>query len=649
MNIDSPTPVLPPEILYGILDSLATSWSWEYFPDSEGSYFLTSTGLRWYLNLRLVNRSFESLVFTNFMARALAPTAGSIRWSDRRALPPTEGAVAMGRRILKAALGQNCHCTRRGGGNAGSDIGPRGFQGSKDHARSTYPVTNIIGEAIDEMFTFFSDSASAAATAATRDHDGDTGADAPSCDVIEQSEERRRENVYMDAIISLVGALGADRVIELLLADESDLHGRETQARRRRTLVWHRTALMVTAYLGQVSELKTLMSLPGIDVSSAPDEKWLLPPLMAAGLGGYFNTVKVLVKAGVKLDSRTQERNETILHWAALGGHLKLVRFLLKEDDRLAELEDSEGHTPLVWALAGGCTAVARELLRRPKWEEKKGKRSQKGRKKTSLQLDTQDQGTASTSPAAATLFRYALLSRTLDPVLEEFPSILEQPESLLSAAAWGSPEQLQSVISNQKGSINHQDKAGYTALHHAVYSGNCEKVRLLLKQPGLDINVAPLDTGETPLHTACTQSAQIVQMLLARDDVEMLAADARGRTPLMSSITGDSHGISELLIQRLGTNIWQKDLEGETALSLAALFGDGTVVEHLLEPALDVPREIVGEAIHMIEKYLAGPKRLPKKIQILLAIRERQDSIRNGTYKTLLEYREQMVGMGRW
>jgi ankyrin repeat protein len=413
---------------------------------------------------------------------------------------------------------------------------------------------------------------------------------------------------------------------------------------------------------------------------------------MSAGLGGYFNTVKVLMKAGVSLQSRNRIQGgkplpcgvldcrystggENILHFAALGGHVKLVRFVLREsgDAAQAQAVDVRGYTPLVWALVSGQTAVARELL---EWRDgdpverkkemmknlKKEKKMIRTKKKQHRAAEIPRPSTPSTpdedenedeepqetttEAEAITLFRYALRSRKPDPVIDAFPEVFEQEETLIAVAEWGTPEQLLHLLSMQQTPMTYCSAAGATVLHHAIYSGNLEKVQIVLEQPGVDVNIraAPDNVEETPLHAACRQTAEIVKLLLAHPDVDLLSLGSAGRTPLMDAVSWGRHDIFNLLLERSDTaEIWRKDFGGETIVSIAAFNEEKKLLRRLLN--LGPPMDLVDEAISGIDEYLAGPKRLPKKLQYLWPIRIRQERIRKGTYSILVQYREEMGG----
>ncbi|KAL2834657.1 ankyrin repeat-containing domain protein [Aspergillus pseudoustus] len=630
MDNHAAVPILPPELVYDILDRVITCTDWALAPDSD-------VGPKWYLSLRLLNRYFNSIVFANFVATVLGPKEMVNWYRGRRSLPPTDGGVEMGRSILRAVMrypGSNRN-TESGGTTGGGLDSPR--------ERSHYSLVSIIVEAVDEMVSFFAKSRAAASI----DKHENSSTNAVVATSTDETDETRRV-IYLGAAISVIGVLGADWVIELL-ADRGKFQRdeRNRNPAAAAAVLWPRVALMVTAYLGRVSEMKTLLELPGADATCTytREDEWLLPPLMSAGLGGYFNTVKLLVKQGVSLESRMGESGENILHFAALGGHVKLVRFLLKEVDGAAEAENIVDHTPLIWALASGRTAVAKELLDPYHKEKKKGKKTKKQKEKHNVSLSTPDELTEQTATDQAELFRYALLSQKIDPILEAFPGILEQRSSFLSVAEWGTAEQLRSVLAVQKPPINYQNDAGATALHLAINCDKYENARILLEQPGLDINLARKYDGDTPLHVACGMSLDIAKLVLARHDVDLLALDSVGRTPFMTAAHSCRPEICDFLLQRLGTNIWHKDLNGDTALSLAVYSEDQKIVRHLLDSAPGISKEIIRDSIHSVDEYLAGPKRLPKKWEYLIPIRERQHRIRKGTYRILTEYLAQMDG----
>jgi hypothetical protein len=55
-------PILPPELIYNVLDSFSSCWDWDLYEDSDAGSVLAAPGLRWYLDLRLVNRTSVSFI-----------------------------------------------------------------------------------------------------------------------------------------------------------------------------------------------------------------------------------------------------------------------------------------------------------------------------------------------------------------------------------------------------------------------------------------------------------------------------------------------------------------------------------------------------------------------------------------------------------
>ncbi|KAJ9056163.1 hypothetical protein DSO57_1035880 [Entomophthora muscae] len=75
--------------------------------------------------------------------------------------------------------------------------------------------------------------------------------------------------------------------------------------------------------------------------------------------------------------------------------------------------------------------------------------------------------------------------------------------ERILAACRTGSIEQLQEAINEGSFDINGTDAVGNTALNLSVKSESLDCVNLLLKQEGLDLDIANKLEGNSPLHTA--------------------------------------------------------------------------------------------------------------------------------------------------
>jgi len=108
----------------------------------------------------------------------------------------------------------------------------------------------------------------------------------------------------------------------------------------------------------------------------------------------------------------------------------------------------------------------------------------------------------------------------------------------------------------------------GDTALSIAVRGGHIEVVKLLLKNPNIDVNMKLGMVGVTALNSAIQRDdVDIVKLLLYQPDI-----DFNGNYPisnLMIAIMREQKEIVELLLKR-GVDINKKYMDGYTALMWA-------------------------------------------------------------------------------
>ena len=112
----------------------------------------------------------------------------------------------------------------------------------------------------------------------------------------------------------------------------------------------------------------------------------------------------------------------------------------------------------------------------------------------------------------------------------------------------YNSVEAVQILVS-KGASVNEQNVYGLSALHFASRRGNTAIAKILLNQPGIEVNVKD-NANVIPLHQA--------------------------------AVSGDVE-IGEELIKR-GGNIYAEDIEGESPLHFAASEGNGEFIELLLK-----------------------------------------------------------------
>ncbi|KAL1521251.1 hypothetical protein AB1Y20_020922 [Prymnesium parvum] len=98
-----------------------------------------------------------------------------------------------------------------------------------------------------------------------------------------------------------------------------------------------------------------------------------------------------------------------------------------------------------------------------------------------------------------------------------------------------------------------HESKAGVEALFAAVSNGDVHRLRLLVEQQGVDVNLANPD-GRTALHRAATLGRlTVVSFLLDELQCAPCPADRWGRTPLRNAIDARHDAVVALLTARGG------------------------------------------------------------------------------------------------
>jgi NTE family protein len=152
--------------------------------------------------------------------------------------------------------------------------------------------------------------------------------------------------------------------------------------------------------------------------------------------------------------------------------------------------------------------------------------------------------------------------------------------------------ERLSSLIrqANKKAPVNVQGRNGVTQLHTAVLDEDVEKIKELLQDPRIDVNIQD-DNGDTPLHlTLCARypspshRKEMFQLLIEHPDIDVNIQNKVGDTPVHHAITLFSGEI----LRKTTPNL--RGRNGFTLLHIAANFGYLEIASILLEnPKTDV------------------------------------------------------------
>ncbi|TFK17756.1 ankyrin [Coprinopsis marcescibilis] len=293
----------------------------------------------------------------------------------------------------------------------------------------------------------------------------------------------------------------------------------------------------------------------------------------------------------INVNSRS-EKGRTALALAAMGGYVETVRLLLGVDSDDAARADNYGFTPLRVACSRNHVQVVDVLLE---------------------VLDADDVNAGRPNMTA-------LMSASMEGFTDVIRSLLRVPG--IDVNAYNVPVQLTALgfallLPNARPfntlrlllaadgiDVNVSGSNG-TVLIMASTQGDKEVVQLLLQQEDINVNATVSDSGETALMRA-SQRVQnsVVQLLLRREEIDVNAKDIKGETALMKTFTrvgthatasrgrsrlDDGLGkclrlVVELLLQRKDIDVNATNSAGETALSLALKEGHDTDVVTLLK-----------------------------------------------------------------
>ncbi len=148
----------------------------------------------------------------------------------------------------------------------------------------------------------------------------------------------------------------------------------------------------------------------------------------------------------------------------------------------------------------------------------------------------------------------------------------------------------VQLLLTREELCVNHKDADGFTALHRAAHLHNAPIVELLLTKPNLNVNVCD-DESMTALNLVCrarffgVTQVRIVHALLGRADI--LINNPGGlhfNTPLINAISSAAPDVIQLLLARDEIELNEINYFGCTALMVAAGCGYLIGVQMLLE-----------------------------------------------------------------
>ena len=153
-----------------------------------------------------------------------------------------------------------------------------------------------------------------------------------------------------------------------------------------------------------------------------------------------------------------------------------------------------------------------------------------------------------------------------------------EESYTALQVASRGGIVPLVTLLLDCNHAIDETDKAGNTALHHAVWEGNDDVVAFLLNRGAK--KESKDNHGRTVLHLAALRGHQSTTMILldSTDNTLLSTAETQhGKTPLHISVDSLHEDVAQALVRSMkstSSSLDPKDKEGHTPLHYAACWG---------------------------------------------------------------------------
>jgi ankyrin repeat protein len=322
------------------------------------------------------------------------------------------------------------------------------------------------------------------------------------------------------------------------------------------------TPLQWAAKHGRLGVVRLLVQQRGATVNSVPGGT---TSALAYAFNGRHGEVVALPSA--ERVNRPDRYGTTALHHAVDGGHGDVATFLL-DHGASADTVDRYGETLLMMACSKGLLGVVQRAVQQLPVERVN---HQDHFGKTALHC-------AASRPngqVAALLLAHGASTNTLTG---------SATTPLMTACYYGRLDAVRLLLPHMTTErVNHQDKDGKTALHHAVRQRHGDVGVFLLEHGAL---VDTVDTnGMTPLMTACSNGLLgVVQRAVQQLPAERVNhPDRYGMTALHHAVGGKHGDVGAFLLDH-GASADTVDANGTTPLLRACSYGLLGVVQRAVQ-----------------------------------------------------------------
>ena len=343
-----------------------------------------------------------------------------------------------------------------------------------------------------------------------------------------------------------------------------------------------RLALQLAVFLDRPQIIEVLLK-GGIDpeyVVSKTSKKTLLHECVLGNMS--LESIQLLIQHGGNVNAQDEE-GLTPLHSIAIkrGQHKKAQ--CLVEAGALPNTQCNSGKTPLHYACEEGLLETARALI--------------------GANPNVVDKSNHTPLHSAIRCNSPAVVSWLIQEAGAKIHGYVEKPFFHAIAFDIGTSCMMPSALIQLGIGPWETDSKGNTAMHYCCRQ-KCDDDKVVDGVREVEYRFEFLDElmnhspallmvknheGATPLHSACTWSAELVGRLVRQHDAELTSTDRFGRTPLAVAVmSGNAAVVEELLLLILqkrdhGLLLEQINPDGWTALHGAALLRHSKAVELLL------------------------------------------------------------------
>ncbi|KAI0101765.1 ankyrin repeat-containing domain protein [Nemania sp. FL0031] len=398
--------------------------------------------------------------------------------------------------------------------------------------------------------------------------------------------------------------LGQEKVLNQLLelgcpADEKDL--------RR---VWGQTPLKLAVYMNHLTIAKVLLECGANPKQVSPIKRTLIH---TASSMGHAEMVKLLWEYGTDLDAKDEDFM-TAIYLACLWANYKVAKVLISlgadPNIKATENQDEPAWSPLICAIFEENIDCAHAVLSTDVDIKALGVKGVPLRYAVNYGLlgicqELLDRGVdPNDHPLSPPILVCAAASWKPGNRLNVIKLLIEKgarvndasiyKETALWLACLGDDPQMLATVAlllEHGADINFQTEQGSAPLHVAASQGNVELLELLVKTPGVNLNILDGD-NETPLVLACTSEGAARVLLEAGANPDSHPGNVCG--PLIRAIEEGSEEVVRLLIQhnaRIEPPDDLRDISKWEPLELAVNRGRSSIVRILADGGANINR----------------------------------------------------------